>query len=184
MVQRTGHSGKNPPLPEPAPPSQEQVWANKICMHITSESENEEAIENIKPKIATIVYDDAEHYHSIQDHTDEFPNDLPTQPHIENSINLSSLHDDQQCHYYRTQGIDYDESHDYVQAVVKHLTGSLDWTPRLNTIIEETSYDLDNVNDAICLTAFNTASGKQRRQRIHNYKQQKKETATTYLSSN
>jgi hypothetical protein len=172
-VQGTGSYGKNQPLPEP-PPSQDQVWVNEICMQITSESKNEQAIENIRPKIATIVYDDAEHYNSIQDYTDEFPNDLPIQSHIENSIDLSSLQDDQQQLNYRTQGIDDDESYDRVQAVIKHLTGSMDWTPRLNTIIEETSYDIDRIDDAMCLTAFNTASGKQRRQRKHNFERQKR----------
>jgi hypothetical protein len=155
------------PLPEP-PPSPNAVWAETICTHITSKSNmNDQTNQDIKPKIATIVYDNAEQYNETLDHTEKYLNELPIHQCIENEGEYSSQYELQQPSMYRTQGIDDDESYDNAQATIKHLAASMSWNPTMNTIIEETPYDKECIDNNTRLTASNSLSGKQRRQRQH-----------------
>ena len=163
---------KEPPLPEP-PPSSDEVWVNDICSHVTSISNNnDETNTTYKPKVAKIVFDDAEQYHTVLDHINDLTKDLPIHHSIENDIDLSSINDSEYDSPYRTHGIDNDESHDVLQSTIKHLAGSNDWTPNLNTIIEETSYDIDQFNDNVYLTPSSTTSGKRRRRQQSILRQQ------------
>jgi hypothetical protein len=133
-----------------------------IYIHITTTSNtNDNTANSIKPKIATIVYDDAEHYYTILDHIETLPNDLPIQQTIENNGVFSSQYELQQPCMYQTQGIDDDESYNTAQAMINHLATLMDWNPTMNTIIEETPYDMEWIDNSTKLMVSNSVSGKQ-----------------------
>jgi dUTP pyrophosphatase len=163
-------------LPEP-PPTTNEDWVNDICSELTLHSDNnDKTINAYKPKVAQLVFETTEQYHNVIDHIHDLTSDLPIIHNVENDIDLSSI-DSSQSQPYRTDGIDPDDMHDVLQDTIKHLSGLTDWQPNLNTIIEESTYDLTQVNDHVSLTpstpsrtSRHKASYDQRQQDLHHKK--------------
>jgi hypothetical protein len=146
------------PPPQPPPGQLENDltdWADNVCNVI----HNNTTDVNCKPIVATLESSELYQHPSI---TDTF----------HSSIDNIPVHSNQPSTYSNLLVAEEMDSYDHIYDPVIHAfqnsttASSQQWSPNLNTIIEETVYDISLVNDNLTLKPTTISSGKKRRSRL------------------
>jgi deoxyuridine 5'-triphosphate nucleotidohydrolase len=156
------------PQPEP-PPDLTQDWAEHIYDSVTTSNDNDKTNSTYKPIVAKLVFDNDEKCYSTLDHINDLVDNIPIIHNINNDIDLSSLDDMSLDHAHSN------ESSTPLQQAIKTVIDDSTWTPNLNTIIEETTYDIANIDNHIHLPTVKYVNRKRtqaRNKRLHNQQHQ------------
>jgi dUTP pyrophosphatase len=198
----------NPPLPEPPPGMssvEEQEWATNVTNSISDTTDishnNNDKYNSCKPTIATLCFDNELQSTQVQDdihiNTDNLPIDCTFGgPNTIDFRDLDIVHgkddDNQELFGELITGNEMEQQDIVNDPVINMLRNTQatvheHWKPNLNTIVEETIYDIKQNNGCYELQDIHISSGKKRRSRlakVHNQRQEYEAKITSAISNN
>jgi hypothetical protein len=156
------------PPPQPPPGNDDMIdWANDICNAIST-APSDQMQNHCKPTIAKLAFDDDSEATSIPNAihstTDHIPIHYAQETHAEDLLVADDMHN-------------YDYVYDPIIHAFQNSNTALrdQWQPNLNTIVEETIYDISVINDNVALKPTNISNGKKRRSRSDYIKRMEKQ---------
>ena len=175
------------PAPEPPPDStitetEQQEWTRDICTHILENKEstnnNDKTSQPCKPTSAKLVFENGNHCQDVETEIKNSIDNIPVICHTEDdtnfdlrcmdNINATSQPINEELFGNLLTGNEMQDE-DYLNDPILNMMKNTQsftpdkWRPNLNTVVEETVYDIHAVDNDVQLNTSLSTSSKRRR---------------------